>query len=649
MSGIEIKPDGAIGGAFAPKPVGGKAPTVPITLAPKGWPIVHGTVQSKDNSDYSGPVTAAGPFTFATSQTINEKPDNTGVAQMLLTSMLGASKNGGLRSMADQASVLLGFSLADSNPVSVITDKRPDGSTLLWTSTIRNVIVYKVSPEAPGTLQEVAKYDHGYNFRFHGSYAFVGEVNGQSHFFTTDNDSLVSYTLVEEGGRKGGYSIKPLGKLALPVWTNPSGADHLVGVTVLDDGTVVVCSKTGVLMASRADGKGGFVLMDTLALGDFTRTSNNEVSNSISADGQGIFIVTQREVCRVDFNPATGRLGFKWSTIYGPEAPWYIGRLGPGAGSTPSISECGGRKTIVITDGAMPMNVLWYDAEKGVLAGSRKVQFTEDENGNLPTQSEQSVAVDGCKAFVVQNYMGMTELDDSVFCTTAPQGGFVREQIPQICDQLLPYNSTDLFLSRACPPALGCYSPGMAVYEMDPHAMESNGQNKVSRAWTRMDKSCGTSIPLISKGSNAAYCVGAEAGSSQWTLLGMDMDTGKDVFSHQFYEEFGARNIFINPFYAGVEAIGDNEIVIGSVGGIVYVSPMPAGGTTTTTKFRSLSADFQKDMSRGVTSMLHGNLHDVTMPVGATLIAAGLAVLALLFVVLRRGHALVSPRLPTRT
>jgi hypothetical protein len=37
------------------------------------------------------------------------------------------------------------------------------------------------------------------------------------------------------------------------------------------------------------------------------------------------------------------------------------------------------------------------------------------------------------------------------------------------------------------------------------------------------------------------------------------------------------------------------------------------------------------------------------MPVGATLIAAGLAVLALLFVVLRRGHALVSPRLPTRT
>eukprot|EP00624_Nannochloropsis_granulata_P007627 evm.model.NODE_8766_length_20533_cov_18.981249.2 len=152
-------------------------------------------------------------------------------------------------------------------------------------------------------------------------------------------------------------------------------------------------------MAARVDGKGGFVLMDTLALGDFTRTSNNEVSNSISSDGQGIFIVTQREMCRVDFNPKTGRLG-------------------PGAGSTPSVTDCQDKKMVVITDGAMPMNVMWYDAETGVVAGQRKVQFAEDESGNLPTQSEQSVAVDGCKAFVVQNYMGMTTLDDDVFCTT---------------------------------------------------------------------------------------------------------------------------------------------------------------------------------------------------------------------------------------
>jgi hypothetical protein len=170
-----------------------------------------------------------------------------------------------------------------------------------------------------------------------------------------------------------------------------------------------------------------------------------------------------------------------------------VGRLGPGAGSTPSITDCKGRRLIVITDGALPMNVMWYDAETGKLAGQRKVQFAKNEAGNLPTTSEQSVAVDGCRAFVVQNYMGEESLDDDVFCTTAPQqSGVVRAQIPEICKQLLPSNSTDLFISRACPPALGCYSLGAAVYEIDPEAKEAGtGLNKVSR-FVRGSVSVGT-------------------------------------------------------------------------------------------------------------------------------------------------------------
>lgn len=115
-----------------------------MTLLDEGWPIVHGTVQSRDNTKYHQPLSSGPALTFSTSSTIDDKPSNVGVAQMLLTSMLGASSGGGLRSIADQASRILGFSLADSNPVSVISDKLSDGTTLLWTSTIRNVIVYKV-------------------------------------------------------------------------------------------------------------------------------------------------------------------------------------------------------------------------------------------------------------------------------------------------------------------------------------------------------------------------------------------------------------------------------------------------------------------------------------------------------------------------
>ena len=110
----------------------------------------------------------------------------------------------------------------------------------------------------------------------------------------------------------------------------------------------------------------------------------------------------------------------------------------------------------------------------------------------------------------------------------------------------------------------------------------------------------------------------------------MDLATGKSVLNFQFYPDFGARNIFANPvrrgglykdmylyieigieiyrcvcvsvytsiadphayrnislttlhspsphppkkqYYAGVEAIGENEVVIGSVGGVILVTP----------------------------------------------------------------------------
>jgi hypothetical protein len=54
----------------------------------------------------------------------------------------------------------------------------------------------------------------------------VGKVGGKSHFFTTDNEAIVVYTL--EGSDERGYEIQPAGRLALPSFANPSGNDHLV-------------------------------------------------------------------------------------------------------------------------------------------------------------------------------------------------------------------------------------------------------------------------------------------------------------------------------------------------------------------------------------------------------------------------------------
>lgn len=59
-----------------------------------------------------------------------------------------------------------------------------------------------------------------------------------------------------------------------------------------------------------------------------------------------------------------------------------------------------------------------------------------------------------------------------------------NKQIPEICKQLLPANGTDLFVARACPPALGCYSLGAALYEIDPEAKEAG--TGLAKVWLRL-------------------------------------------------------------------------------------------------------------------------------------------------------------------
>lgn len=49
-----------------------------------------------------------------------------------------------------------------------------------------------------------------------------------------------------------------------------------------------------------------------------------------------------------------------------PSLPqWYTSRLGPGSGSTPSLTSCQGRDMVVITDGELRMNLIYLDAETG--------------------------------------------------------------------------------------------------------------------------------------------------------------------------------------------------------------------------------------------------------------------------------------------
>lgn len=389
-----------------------------------------------------------------------------------------------------------------------------------------------------------------------GSYAFVASNGTENGFFTTMEDRVARFVL--RGGDKDGYRILQTGELALPAAGGNDTQDHLVGLTALDDGTIVAGSKHGTIMAVRMDAQGGFRLQDSLRMEEHTASKLPAlVSNSLSSTGQAVFVVTHRELVRVDLDPNTRKLSLAWATPYHDrDMPWYVGRLGVGAGSTPSVTECGGRQLVAITDGALPMRLLWYDAGTGSLVGQRTVQFGTQEDGDAPTTSEQSVAVDGCRAFVVQNFMGESDLDPAVKCASAPrQYSALRRRLGSYCQMRLdPKNPDDLFPVRACPVVLGCSAFGAALYELEPPVVaggKGEGEEawSVRRAWAREDVSCGTSIPLISTHpeSPIVYCAGLRKGSNQWALLGMDLATGEDRAHLQFYERNLALNALANP------------------------------------------------------------------------------------------------------
>jgi len=579
---------------------------VGATLDLSPWPIVHGTRGSADHTSMKQPHgERTQRFYLYNSQRIHDEEEANGLYMgQLLAQNVGSGPGTqpagqDAPSFFEEAGALIDFNIDDANAVSVITERVSDTETRLWTSTIGNIVVFRQVQNAPG-LQRLATYDHGQNKRFHGSYAFVASNGTENAFFTTMEDKVARFVL--KGNDQEGWTIVRVSELALPSQSplaslaqgthTQEKKDHLVGLTLLEDGTIVSGSKGGMIMASRLNEAGEVVYKDHLSLNDYAEGGPAWVSNSISSTGQSIFVVTHRELMCLDYDPSSKKLAFKWTALYQPNPAvadaWFVGRLGPGSGSTPSVTSCNGQELVVITDGVSPMNLLWYDARTGALVAKRKVQFGADPEGEAPTTSEQSVAVDGCKAFVVQNYMGEDRLSDDVTCISATRpGSSLRRRLGDYClSRKDPNNPKDLFPVRACPIAFGCSAYGAALYEL-----AGAGSSDVRRVWARDDVSCGTSIPLLSTHpeSRMAYCVGFKKGSYQWSLLGMDLDTGVDRTHLQFYETNWALNALANPFYAGVEATGENTMTIGAIGGVLHLSPETPGGSVGV--FSTLSSD----------------------------------------------------------
>lgn len=270
------------------------------------------------------------------------------------------------------------------------------------------------------------------------------------------------------------------------------------------------------------------------------------ISNSFSVDEQGgIYVVSESSMRKFVWSGSKLSDQEKdgaWCVPYGQKNAFAGGMRGgsKGSGSTPSLMGFGpdADRLVVITDGDPVMNLVafWRDEipadfvqQPGTpsrrMAGRIAVTFGQPDIKAV--QSEQSVAVSGYGAFVVNN--SMSEPTDSAL------GNLVVTGVTR-------------------PAAMGVEK---LVWDPVQHAWQVG--------WFRKDVNSPSTVPLISDGSNQAYVNGIVDG--KWEITGLDWDTGETVTRLIM----GSSQAF-NGAYSQVQILPDGDIVFGGLSAAVRIS-----------------------------------------------------------------------------
>lgn len=220
-------------------------------------------------------------------------------------------------------------------------------------------------------------------------------------------------------------------------------------------------------------------------------------------------------------------------------------KIGDGTGSTPTLMGFGPDedKLVVITDGAKKMRLVafWRDQipagwmPKREMPSPRIVDQIEVDMGPQTeiVQSEQSVAVYGDYAFVVNNIVS------NETATLSTQGFYVN------------------LINGATRPG----PTGAAAFKW------STASHSWAQQWTRKDVSSISVVPMISGGSRMAIIDGYYA--NKWNerhRIGMDLDTGRTVMDINV----GSDPVF-NGMYAPIKVDFAGNIFYGAAFGLVHV------------------------------------------------------------------------------
>ncbi|CEL97016.1 unnamed protein product [Vitrella brassicaformis CCMP3155] len=443
---------------------------------------------------------------------------------------------------------------------------------------------------------------------FHGAYSLLSH---EGVFFTATGLRIEAY-LDDTTKLPLGDHIKRHPKPYVFAEGSESKKEVIRALQMTYDGRLAFATnlgKVGVTESSIFDPSRMFGGRNTLAylqLGE--GEDDTEVSNNIQVDEDGgIYVVSNKKLHKVVWDPKSMELTLAWETPYKTTAGNQLSRLGEGSGSTPSImGDKNVGRYVVITDGQKLMHVVVFDAETGKICDQYPVTFGDPWAES--SVSEQSVLVNGWRFAVVNNevtrqrwatirnldrYNFLAESEGEAVNNTGmvveAEGRVVREifrtsglrerrplllgKPATVIDE--PDNVLFGILRNQWPVLVGDAPYGVEQFEFNKFT------NRIRSVWANPDVSIPNGIPCMSASSGLMYGVGkrrlltnrpAAPLQGVWTLEALDWKTGEHVISHPI-----GSGPFTNSAYAATE-IGPDEIITGTIAGIVRVRRRPWWG-----------------------------------------------------------------------
>lgn len=280
----------------------------------------------------------------------------------------------------------------------------------------------------------------------------------------------------------------------------------LVGLAMTYDGNLVVVFGRGIAVVDR----------ELTTVKDIYKLPNDQlITNSIAVgEDNGIYLASgsimentpglMQKIMWTGTSLSTDEADGAWQATYegGPKPPSI--KIGMGTGSTPTLMGFGSDpdKLVVITDGAKHMKLTAYwrdgipsdapvvDPENPRLAGEIEVTCGLPE-GTEWIQSEQSVAVAGYGAFVVNNL------------TSTPCVGDKIVDVLAIGPLMTPPSGVERF-------------------------QWNTEKNEWESVWARADVSSVSMIPAISTSSGMVFVSGYSSADG-WDVEGLDWNTGATI------------------------------------------------------------------------------------------------------------------------